>query len=147
MDNFSGLAIGLSMIGFVLLVVLLVAILYRPAKRLNVNCSFPPESEEKHYSVLLVSAENVGKRRLKLLNPYVRFSHATHTQLYKVKPETIDCTFPRAIKIGEKLTCEIDLAHFKTQLEKHAFHPTHVKVIISDTAGLDFESHSLIFKV
>lgn len=147
MDNFSGIAIGLSMIGFVLLVVLLVAILYRPAKRLSVKCSFPPESEEKHYSILLVTAENIGKRKLKLLLPFVRFSHATSTQLYKVRPETINCSFPRSIKVGEKLICEIDLAHFKTQLEKHAFHPTHIKVIMSDSAGLDFESQNLIFKV
>jgi hypothetical protein len=147
MDNFSGLTLALSLVGLVLLVVLLVSILYRPAKRLNVLCSFKPGSDEKQHSVLIVILENIGKRKLKLLPPYVRFSHATHSKRFLVKPETITSNFPRSLKIGEKLTCELDLSHFKSLLEKHTFHPTHVKFVINDSAGLDFESHSLTFKV
>jgi hypothetical protein len=147
MDKFSGYVLFLSLIGLVLLVVLLVSLLYKPAKRLTVNCSFKPGGDEKHHSVLILILENIGKRKLKLLAPYVRFSHATHSKLYIVKPETATCSFPRVIKVGEKLSCEIDLSHFKALLEKHSFSPTHVKVIVSDIAGLDFESHSLSFKV
>jgi hypothetical protein len=147
MNNLSGITIGLSLIGLVLLVVALVAIFYRPAKRLNVSCNFKSESDEKNDAMLKVEIENVGKRNLKLMSPYVRFSHATHTKLYQVKPETIDCKFPRMLKIGQKLSCEVDLGHFKTILQKQSFSPTHAKVIISDSAGLDFESQSLTFKV
>jgi hypothetical protein len=147
MDNISGIAIGLSMIGFVLLVVLLVALFYRPAKRLQVTCNFKSDSDKKNDSVLIIDMENIGKRKLKLLTPYVRFSHATHSKLYQVRPETINCKFPRMLKIGEKLSCDLDLGHFKTILEKHTFSPTHMKLIISDSAGLNFESQSLAFKV
>jgi len=147
MDNLSGITIALSLIGFVLLVVLLVTIFYRPAKRLQVTCNFKSDSDEKNDSVLVVNMENIGKRKLKLLAPYVRFSHTTHSKLYQVKPETINCKFPRMLKIGEKLSCELDLGHFKTILEKHAFSPTHMKLIVNDSAGLDFESQSLGFKV
>jgi hypothetical protein len=147
MDDFSGIAIGLSMIGFVLLVVLLVAILYRPAKRLQVSCNFKADSDEKQDAVLIVGLENIGKRKLKLLIPFVRFSHATHAKLYKANPGYISIKFPYTLKVGEKLNFELDLGHFKTILEKHAFSPTHVKIIINDSAGLDFESHSLTFKI
>jgi hypothetical protein len=147
MGNLSGLTIGLSLIGLVLLIVLLVALLYKPAKRMHVTCNFLPDSTEKHDVVMSVKMDNTGKRKLKLYSPYVRFSHATHSKLYQVKPETISCKFPYTLKIGEQLNCELDLGHFKTILEKHAFSPTHVKVIISDSAGLEFESASLAFKV
>lgn len=147
MDNLSGITIAISLIGFVLLVVLLVTIFYRPAKRLQVTCNFKSDSDEKNDSVLVVNLENIGKRKLKILAPYVRFSHTTHSKLYQVKPETINCKFPRMLKIGEKLSCELDLGHFKTILEKHAFSPTHMKLIVNDSAGLDFESQSLGFKV
>jgi hypothetical protein len=147
MDNFSGITLGLSLIGFVLLVVVLVSIFYRPAKRLNVACNFQSGSDEKQDAMLTIEFENIGKRNLKLLAPYVRFSHATHSKLYQVKPETITCKFPRSVKIGEKLNCQLDLGHFKTILEKQSFSPTHVKLIINDSAGLDFESHSLAFKL
>ncbi len=147
MNNLSSIYIALILIGFVLLVVALVAIFYRPAKRMNVSCKFKSVDDEKHDAVLNVEIENVGKRNLKLMSPYVRFSHATHTQIYQVKSESINSKFPRLLKIGEKLNCELDLAHFKTALQKHAFSPTHVKVIFNDSAGLDFESQSLVFKV
>jgi hypothetical protein len=147
MDEFSGIAIGLSMIGFVLLVVLLVAILYRPAKRLHVSSNFKADSDEKQDAVLIVELENIGKRKLKLLIPFVRFSYATHAKLYKANPGYISIKFPYTLKVGEKLNFELDLGHFKTVLEKHAFSPTHVKIIINDSAGLDFESHSLTFKI
>jgi hypothetical protein len=147
MDSFSGIAIGLSMIGFVLLVGLLVALFYRPAKRLQVTSSFKTGSDEKHDAMLIINIDNIGKRQLKLRAPYVRFSHATHSKLFQVKPEMISCKFPRTVKVGEKLSCELDLGHFKTLLEKHSFSPTHVKLIINDSAGLDFESPSLSFKI
>ena len=147
MDNFSGFTLGLSLIGFVLLVVLLVSLLYRPAKRLNVTCNFKSDSDEKQDAMLIVNLDNVGKRKLKLLPPFVRFSHATHSKLFKIKPETINCRFPRSVKIGEKLTCEVDLGHYTTQLEKLGFSSTHVKVIFNDSAGLDFESHNLAYKL
>jgi len=147
MDNLSGITIALSLIGFVLLVVKLVTIFYRTAKRLQVTSNFKSDKEEKNDSVLVVNMENIGKRKLKLLAPYVRFSHTTHSKLYQVKPATINCKFPRMLKIGEKLSCELDLGHFKTILEKHAFSPTHMKLIVNDSAGLDFESQSLGFKV
>jgi hypothetical protein len=147
MNNISGLTLGLSLIGLVLLVVFLVAIFYRPAKRLNVTCNFKSGSDEKQDAMLLVNLENVGKRKLKLQAPFIRFSHTTHSKRYQAKPETLSCNFPRSIKIGEKQSFELNLGHFKTQLEKIAFNPTHVKIIINDFAGLDFESQSLTFKI
>lgn len=147
MDNFSGITLGLTLIGFVLLVVALVAIFYKPAKRLKVECNFKSGSENTLASSLTIDLENVGKRQLKLQAPFIRFSHATHSKIYSIKPEYLHCRFPHMLKIGEKLNCELELSHFTSQLQKHEFKPTHVKIMINESAGLDFESHSLDLKV
>jgi hypothetical protein len=147
MNSFSGITLGLTLIGFVLLVVGLVAIFYKPAKRLKVDCNFKPGTDNKMNSTLVIDLENVGKRQLKLQAPYIRFSHATHSKIYSVKPEFVHCRFPHILKIGEKLNFELDLSHFTSQLQKHEFTPTHVKIQINESAGLDFESHSLDIKV
>jgi len=147
MDSFSGITLGLTLIGFVLLVVGLVAIFYKPAKRLKVDCTFKPGSVNTMNSTLVINLENVGKRQLKLQAPFIRFSHATHSKIYSVKPEYIRCRFPHILEIGEKLNCELELSHFTSQLQKHEFNPTHVKIQINESAGLDFESHSLDLNV
>ncbi|MBM3434996.1 MAG: hypothetical protein FJY07_02130 [Bacteroidetes bacterium] len=146
MNNLSGIYLGLALIGFVLLVVALVAILYRPAKRLKVECIFKEGTGNSMNSTILLTLDNVGKRNLKIMAPFIRFSHTTHSKLFTVKPELISCRFPRMLTIGEKLSCELELKHYAAQLQVHSFIPTHVKIIFNDSAGLDFESHTLDLK-
>jgi len=147
MGNISGIYLGLTLIGFVLLVVALVAIFYRPAKRLKVDCAFKDGNDNSLNSILRIDIENVGKRTMKLMPLYIRFSHTNHSKLFAVKPKLLHIRFPRMIKIGEKLTCELDLKHYDQLLKTHSLIPTHLKVIVNDSAGLDFESHSLDLKV
>ncbi len=146
MDAFSGIALGLSLMGLVLLVVILIAIFYKPPKRLKVGCQFKADGKEDKYSIITVSVKNIGKRKLKLVAPYVRFSHTTHAKLFQMKPDKLQCRFPQIVNIGQEMSCDVDLHQYKEALENHDFHPTHIKVIMKDTAGLEFESHSLTFK-
>ena len=146
MDSFSGIALGISLMGLVLLIVLLIAVFYKPPKRLKVDCKFKTDNKEDKYSIITVSVENIGKKKLKLVAPYVRFSHATHTKLYQMKPDILQCKFPQIVSLKAKMSCDVDLHQYKESLENHDFHPTHMKVIMKDTAGLEFESPTLIFK-
>jgi len=146
MDAFSGIALGLSLMGLVLLVVILIALFYKPPKRLKVGCQFKDDGKEDKYSVITVSVNNIGKRKLKLVAPYVRFSHATHSKLYQMKPDKLQCKFPQIVSVGQTMSCDVDLHQYKESLDAHDFHPTHMKVIMKDTAGLEFESHTLTFK-
>jgi hypothetical protein len=134
------------LIGLVLLVVILIAIFYKPPKRLKVKCDFKAEDKTDKHSVINVSVENIGKRQVKMVSPYVRFSHTSHSKLFQMKPKNVECRFPRIINVGEKLSCEVDLHEYKDSLDEHDFHPTHMKVIIKDTVGLNFDSHTLAFK-
>lgn len=146
MDSISGIALGLSLIGLVLLVVILIALFYKPPKRLKVDCQFKAVGKEDKYSVVTVSVKNIGKRKLKLVSPYVRFSHTTHTKLFQMKSDKVQCKFPIIINMKDEMSCDVDLHQYKELLDNHDFHPTHVKVIMKDTAGLEFESHTLAFK-
>ena len=145
MDAFSGIAIMLSLVGLVLLIVILIAIFYKPPKRLKVNCVFKADNKEDKYSIVTVSVENIGKRKLKLVSPYVRFSHASHAKLYQMKPDILQCKFPQIVNVGDKMSCDVDLHQYKESLDNHDFHPTHMKVIMKDTAGLEFDSQTLTF--
>ena len=64
MGAFSGIALGLSLMGLVLLVVILIAIFYNPPKRLKVDCKFKTDNKEDKYSIVTVSVENIGKKKL-----------------------------------------------------------------------------------
>jgi len=146
MDSLSGIALGLSLIGLVLLVVIIIALFYKPPKRLKVDCQFKAVGKEDKYSVVTVSVKNIGKRKLKLVAPYVRFSHTTHTKLFQMKSDKLQCKFPLVVTVGGEMSCDVDLHQYKEMLENHDFHPTHMKVIMKDTAGLEFESQTLTFK-
>ena len=145
MDDISGVTIALSLVGFVLLVVALVALLYKPPKKLKVVCKFKDDSIKNLKSIVEIDVENIGKKRMKMLAPYVKFSHATHSKLFQVKPEMVNTRFPRIIKIGDKLNCEVDLSQYTSSLESISFNPTHVKIFLEDTAGLRFYSQNLEF--
>lgn len=146
MNNISGITLGLALIGFVLLIVVLIAILYRPARRMKVDCSFREGSGNNLNSILMIHLENNGKRNLKIMAPFIRFSHATHSKLFTVKPELLGSRFPRMLNVGEKFSCELSLNHYKPLLQSHSFTATHVKILFNDSAGLDFESQSLDLK-
>lgn len=146
MDSLSGITIGLSLIGLVLLIVILIAIFYKPPKRLKVSCKFKSDDKEDKHSIITVDLKNIGTRRVKLVLPYVRFGHDTHSKLFQMKREKVQCRFPRILPVGEDLSFDIDLSLYKESLDKHDFHPTHIKVIMKDTVGLKFHTHTLDFK-
>ncbi len=147
MGDISGITLAISLISFVVLVVILVTLFYKPAKRLHVDCKFSDTKDQSKTSILDVTIENIGKRRIKLVAPYVKFSHAQHSLLFQVKHDLTRTRFPKMLKIGEKMTVDVDLSHYKHLLESNSFHPTHVKVIVKDMAGLDFASHNLEFSI
>jgi hypothetical protein len=146
MDNISGIAIALSLIGLVLLIVILVAILYKPGKRLNVHAEFVDKGNKVDESIVKVSIKNIGKKQVKMVYPYIKFYHGTHSKIYQLKPNNVECKFPRIIKKGELISCQIDLHHYHDPLEKTEFDPTHVKFMIKDTVGMEFHSEHLHIK-
>ena len=146
MNNISGIAIGLSLVGLVLLVVALIALFYKPGKRLKVIADYKPNYDGKD-SVLKVSVKNIGKKHLKLTAPYVKFSHHSHSKLYQIKSSKAKCKFPRLMKVGDEIGCEVELLDYKEKLNDNEWHPTHVKVLVKDTVGLEFGSKNLDYKL
>ena len=145
MDNLSSVTIALSLVGFIFLVVALVMLFYKPPKKLKVVCKFKDYSNKNIKSVVEIDVENIGKKRMKILAPYIKFSHTTHSKLFQLKSEKAICRFPRIIKIGDKLNCEVDLSQYASSLESISFKPTHVKIFLEDTAGLRFYSQNMEF--
>ena len=99
----SGYFLALVLVGFVLLVVALVAIFYKPGKRLNVNYNFKSDKDKLNKSIIEVFVENIGKKRVKMLFPYVKFSSTSSSKLFQLNSERVNCRFPKIIKKGEKL--------------------------------------------
>lgn len=142
MDNLSGILIALSLIGLVLLIVVLIALFYKPPKNLLVNCKLNLNEGKK---TLDFEVLNNGKKRLKLQAPYVKFSHATSKKIFQVKKEYFNAKFPRILRIGETFTGSIDISHYEEILHNASFKPIHVKILFIESAGLEFKSHSIDF--
>lgn len=143
MDNVSGILIALSLIGLVLLVVVIIALFYKPPKNLLVKCKLSVNGDKK---TLDFEVLNDGKKRLKLQEPLVKFTHATSKKMFQVKKEYLQAKFPKVLKIGESFAGSINIDHYEEVLRKNSFEPTHVKVIFLESAGLEFQSHSIDFE-
>lgn len=145
MDIESGYFIALVLIGLILLVVALVAIFYKPGKRLYVNCNFKSDKDNINKSIIEVFVENVGKKRVKMVFPYVKFSSSTSSKLFQLNSKKVNYRFPKIIKKGEKLNFEVDISQYNNILKNQSFNTTHIKVVVEDTVGLQFKSHNLDF--
>jgi hypothetical protein len=134
------LAIGIAVV--VLLVALLVSVFYKPGKRLHVDAKFSTVNK----NVVEVHVKNVGKRKVKTVAPYVKFTHGRKTRKYQVNPVKLKCNFPHTMGVGEEVKCEIDLEQYHSVLKKKSMNPTHVKIIIENMVGMNFNSHTLNYK-
>ncbi|MEZ5082172.1 MAG: hypothetical protein R2750_01770 [Bacteroidales bacterium] len=146
MDNLSSLTIALSIVGFIALIAILVSLFYKPGKKLDVITTLQPEEDGSTPHNMNVEVTNTGKNRVKMQSPFVKFSHGTGSMIYKVNPHKIHCRFPRILNVGEKVNCTVDLTQYHESLDNSSFHPTHVKIVIKDTMGMKFDSHSIHYK-
>jgi len=142
MEITNGLYLALAIVVLVLLVALLVTVLYKPKKRLKVVASINPDNNK----IIDVEIKNVGQRNLKIAAPYLKFYHGQHSQIYQVKPEMIQCQFPRPLKVNDMFKCKIDLEHYHETLEKRSLNPGHAKVIIKNLVGMKYASHAIDYK-
>lgn len=139
MDFQNGIFIAIGIVGIVLLVTFLVTVFYKPKKRLQVKAEF----EDGNQHLLKVDVLNIGKRRLKMVAPYIKFTHGRKSRKYQVDPRKIKCKFPKALKVGEDFSCLIDLEHFHEVLEKKNMKSTHVRVIVENMVGMKYISHTV----
>ncbi len=141
-DFNDGTFIAISISAIVLLVALLVTLFYKPKKRLRVDAKFNPANNHK----VEIHATNIGKRRVKVVSPYVKFSHGQKSRKYQVSPSKLNIRFPRVLKVGDEFNCEIDLTHFHSALEKRSMNSSHVKIIIENMVGMKYNSHTLDYE-
>jgi hypothetical protein len=141
MDSISASTIVIVLIGVLVAVFTLVVILYKPPRQLKVHSKF--KDGDKMNSVLEVEIENVGKAREKIIPPYLKFTAGFHKKKYQVSKDYVNCKYPRMLKPGEKMTCEIDIGHYRKLMEKEDFKPTHLTVLIDDMVGMEFKSEEL----
>jgi len=146
MDNQSAFLVFASVIGLVILIIVLVAILYKPMKRAAITCNYAVTGEGENARVLQIQVKNTGKKPLKIVSPYISFSSLRTTQNFQLKPEKIKVMFPRILNVNEELKCEAEIGHYDEYLSKSATHPGQVKVIIKDTEGLEFNSNAVDYK-
>lgn len=135
--------IVIGIVGVIALVAIVVAFFYKPPKRLTVAANYstagnadPPKSLEFHIV-------NIGRKRVKMASPFVKFYNAQHSILYEVKKGYTSCKFPKIIEVGKEMHCQFDLDHFHDVLEKQNFEPQHVRIVIRDTVGMHFISNPL----
>jgi len=141
--NFNdGTFVAISMTGIVLLVALLVTLFYKPKKRLRVEAKFNPNNNH----IVEIHATNIGKRRVKVVAPYVKFSHGQKSRKYQVSPSKLNTKFPRVLKVGDELKCEVDLTHFHSVLEQKSLKSSHVKIIIENMVGMKYNSRILDYE-
>jgi hypothetical protein len=146
MDSQSGFLIFASVIGFVILVIVLVAILYKPAKKSAIRCEYIVSNEDKNGRFIQIHVKNTGKKPLKIVSPYVVFFSLRSSQNFQLKPENIKIMFPRILNVNEELKCEAEIGHYDEFLSKTAARPSQIRVIVKDTEGLEFNSNSVDYK-
>jgi hypothetical protein len=142
MDFNSSLVIVLLIVGVIILVTVLVAVLYKTGKKLEVNASYPNASEQPPRT-LRFQIVNIGRKRVKLIAPVVKFYNLQHSILYEVRKEYTECKFPRIMEVGDGMDCTFDLEHFQEVLKKQDFDPSHVRLIVRDTMDMQFKSNPL----
>ena len=141
MNNISALTIVMVLIGLLVAVFVLIVILYKPSRQLKVCSKF--KDGDKKNSVLEVNIENIGKAEEKIILPFLKYSAGFHKKKYQVSKEFVNCRYPVMLKPGEKMTCEIDIGHYRKLMEKEDFKPTHLTVLINDMVGMEFKSEEL----
>lgn len=143
MDFNSSLGIVLGIVGVIALVTTLVALLYKPPKRLKVSANYTVVSTGEQPKSLEFHIVNIGRKRVKMATPFVKFYSAQHSILYEVKKNYTSCRFPKILELGTEMHCQFDLEHFHDVLEKLNFKPQHVRIVIRDTVGMHFNSNPL----
>lgn len=147
MDNVSSLFIVIVIVSGIGLITLLVTLFYKPGKELKVDASYINDPEEKEKTCVEFHIVNIGRKRVKMATPFVRFYNGKHSMLFEIKKSYTSCKFPKIIPVGEEMRCRFDIDHFKEVLQHKSFHPQHVKIVIRDTVGMKFKSNSLDFEV
>jgi hypothetical protein len=146
MNNLSAFLMFAAVIGLVILIIVLVAILYKPKKKAAITCRYATVSEGENARVLQIHIKNTGKKPLKIVSPYISFSSLRTSQNFQLKPEKIRIMFPRILNVNEELNCEAEIGHYDEYLSKSAAYPGQVKVIVKDTEGLEFNSNAVDYK-
>jgi hypothetical protein len=146
MDSQSGFLIFASIVGFVLLIIVLVALLYKPAKKAAVRCNYLAPNEDNNHRLIQIHVKNTGKKPLKIVSPYISFFSLRTSENFQLKPESIKIMFPRILNVNEEMKCEAEIGHYEEYLSKTAARPSQIKVIIKDTEGLEFNSNAVDFK-
>jgi hypothetical protein len=142
MDSLSASTIVVILLGVLVTVFILVVILYKPPRQLKVHSNLKSGNGNNN-SVLEVKIENVGKTKEKIIPPYLKFSAGFHSKKYQVAKDFVNCRYPRILKPGEEMTCEIDISHYHKLMEKEDFKPTHLNVLIDDMVGMEFKSEEI----
>lgn len=144
MDFESSFVIVGGIVSFMALVLILVLIFYKPGKKLEVTCSRKDQAEEK-IKVVTVQVKNTGKKRIKIVAPFVSFYNIKHAEVFQIDPKKVKCKFPRILKVGDEVSCEVEIGHYRETIEKKDFDPTRVKIFVKDTVGMKFNSNSVDF--
>ena len=145
MDFNSSLVIVLTIVSAIALVTILVALFYKPGKRLKVDAKFFSRDNEDPPASLEFHIVNIGSKRVKMATPFVMFYTLKHSVLYEIKNKYTSCRFPKILEVGDEMRCTFDLEHFHDVLEKQDFNPHHVKIVIRDTIGMRYYSNHLAY--
>lgn len=139
----SSLVIVIGIVGAMALIAILVAVFYKPPKRLKVSANYFDLDNDDQPTSLEFHILNIGRKRVKMASPFVRFYSTQHTILYEVKGGYTSCKFPKILEVGQEMHCRFDLGHFHDVVEKLNFEPHHVRIVIRDTVGMHFNSNPL----
>ena len=143
MDFDSSLVIVLFIVGTIAVVTTLVAVFYKPGKRLRVDAKYIASDSADPHASLEFHIVNIGSKRVKMAIPFVMFYSTQHSILYEIKQNYTSCRFPKIIEVGNEMRCKFDLAHFHEVLENQHFKANHVRIVIRDTIGMRFKSNPL----
>ena len=138
MDSQSGLLFVFSVAAFILLLVILLSLFYKPPRRLSVIAELS-NADSTNPSVH-VKVENIGKKRVKIMPPYIKFYSGIHTQVFQINPKRAHHEFPVLMKKTQSDQCDIELGVFLEKLKSQDFHATKFKVLIKNSTGLEFFS-------
>ena len=144
-DFNNSLTFVILIVGAIAIVTVLVIIFYKPGKKLKVDAAYLVESgsSDKFIEFHIV---NVGKKRVKLGIPFVRFYSGRQSLLFEIKKSYTSCKFPKILEVGQEMRCKFEVAHFYEVLDNKNFHPHHVKIVIRETIGMRFRSNTLEYK-
>lgn len=143
MDFQSSLVI-ITWIGvFIALVIILIIVFYKPARKFQVVADFQKASQDEPGPHISFSVKNIGKINDQIFTAFMKCLSDSENPMFDLRDKVKKHRLPIALKIGEEVDFVVPWDILKRKLESKSINPRQFKIIIENSVGMEFVSKTI----